>query len=296
MSMSTLALYRLLLMPITIALLWLPNLAAKPRVAILDFGETATGKRAADELHESFMATGLFTLLDRALVRSAAKGIGYAGSLNMSLDEARDLGAAIGCDFFIIGDAQTLRRSPSSGTYFESYASIFIVNAQTGELLFWDRPDLQASTPSEAEKELLKELDRRAAHYASLIERAHAAKLTRAPDRSDSDEGEDFLVLPDEDAPDARHFSPPQPYRRLQPNYPEEAARAEAEATVDALVWIGTDGEVKKVKIIRWAGFGLDEAVSEIIRKMHFRPALRDGAPVNVRVLLRYNFRRRPND
>ncbi|MCV5785556.1 hypothetical protein OFN20_32230, partial [Escherichia coli] len=47
---------------------------------------------------------------------------------------------------------------------------------------------------------------------------------------------------------------PPQPYRRLQPAYTEEAARAEAEATVDALVWIDVEGTVRRVEIVRWAG------------------------------------------
>jgi TonB family protein len=86
----------------------------------------------------------------------------------------------------------------------------------------------------------------------------------------------------------------PAPYRRLRPNYTDAASRAEAEATVDALVEIGADGEVERVSIVRWAGFGLDEEVVSTIRRMHFRAAAHDGEPVAVRVLLRYNFRRPP--
>ena len=55
--------------------------------------------------------------------------------MSLTLGEARDLGAALGSDFFILGDAQTLRRSPSNGpVYFDSYASIFVVSARTGRL------------------------------------------------------------------------------------------------------------------------------------------------------------------
>jgi outer membrane biosynthesis protein TonB len=43
---------------------------------------------------------------------------------------------------------------------------------------------------------------------------------------------------------------------------------------------------------VRWAGYGLNEAVIATVRQLHFRPALRDGQPVPIRVLLRYNFRR----
>jgi TonB family protein len=65
-----------------------------------------------------------------------------------------------------------------------------------------------------------------------------------------------------------------------------------AEATVDALVEIGADGEVGQVEIVRWAGYGLNESVVATVRQMHFFPALRAGAHVPVRALLRYNFRK----
>ncbi len=78
----------------------------------------------------------------------------------------------------------------------------------------------------------------------------------------------------------------------LRPAYPETAERAGAEATVDAAVEVGADGAVARVEIVRWAGFGLDDAVAATVRRLHFRPATRDGVPVPVRVLMRYNFRK----
>jgi TonB family protein len=99
---------------------------------------------------------------------------------------------------------------------------------------------------------------------------------------------------PEEGSPSAQHYRPPQPFRRLRPAYTETAERAEAEATVDASVEIGAAGEVRNVEIVRWAGFGLDESVTGTVRRLHFRPAMRDGVAFPVRVLLRYNFRRPP--
>ena len=98
----------------------------------------------------------------------------------------------------------------------------------------------------------------------------------------------------DAESPAAKGLRLPQPYRRLRPAYPETAARAEAEATVDVEVDITTQGEVERVEVVRWAGFGLDEATVNSVRQMHFRPAMRDGQPVPMRVLLRYNFRKPP--
>jgi hypothetical protein len=46
-----------------------------------------------------------------ALTRAAALGAGYRGSLNLTLAEARDLGSAIGCEFFFTGKAGIERRS-----------------------------------------------------------------------------------------------------------------------------------------------------------------------------------------
>jgi len=84
----------------------------------------------------------------------------------------------------------------------------------------------------------------------------------------------------------------PKPYRRLRPAYPESAARAEVEATVDVVVDVGADGEVGQVEVARWGGFGLDEITIATVRQLHFFPASRNGIPIPMRVLLRYNFRK----
>lgn len=268
------------------------------RVAVLDFGELQTGHRAAEKLFLALSSNNDLLMIDRDESRAAALGLGYKGSLNMTLQEARDLGAAIGCDFYITGDAQTLRRSPSTGTvYYEAYASVFLISARTGRLIKWDRPSFEAASPAEAELTLLKELNQRAAQYADAIRTAQelergerALALARAADSVSVIED-----APDDEAAAARAgLRLPQPYRRLRPAYPETAARAEAEATVDVQLEIDREGEVSSVEIVRWAGFGLDEATISTVRQLHFRPAMRDGQAVPIRVLLRYNFRRPP--
>src|SRR5207302_11487428 len=108
------------------------------------------------QLSNQLAKTPNLSVIDSDQAQAASAGAGYTGSLNLSVPEARDLGAAIGCDFVIIGDADTLRRSPSNApVYFESYASIFIVSARTGRLVFWERPTTIRPAPAEAEKALL---------------------------------------------------------------------------------------------------------------------------------------------
>jgi TonB family protein len=274
-------------------------------VAVLDMGESATAARVAERLAKLIASRELpaprepkgtrFAVLDRGMSAAAARGVGYAGSLNLTLDEARALGAAVGCDFYLAGDAQTIRRSSSERpVYFESYASVFVVSARTGRLIVGERRAAEADTPEEAERSLLAALESGSSLYAGGIA-IEAEREER--DRFKAAEAAPASVIDlstDEGASANADLREPAPYRRLRPAYTDAASRAEAEATVDASVEIGADGEVRDVRIVRWAGFGLDEEVVATVRRMHFRPAERDGERVAVRVLLRYNFRKPP--
>jgi TonB family protein len=269
--------------------------AERASVAVLDLGETETGRRAADELSAALAKTSNVGIVTRAQARVAARGAGYAGSLNLTLAEARDLGGAIGCDFYFTGEAQTLRRTSSArADYFESYAALFLVSAQTGRLVLWEHFNAESATPAEAEKSLLTELRARAARYVETISKAQDMERRERQLARERDEAGAFEDAPEEGSPAATGFRAPQPYRSVRPSYPETAARAAAEGTVDALVEVDAAGEVKDIEIVRWAGYGLNEAVIDTVRQLHFRPATRDGRAIPIRVLLRYNFRRPP--
>jgi TonB family protein len=274
------------------------NAQTSPRrlsLAVLDFGDSTLGRRTADMFAVNFKRENGLAILDRDQVRTAARGAGYAGAISMSVDEARDLGAALGCDFFILGEAQTLRRSPSSGPiYFESYASIFVVSARTGRLIRWERPNFRAATAVAAEQALLAQLSAVDLSYIDSIRRAQEDERN-ARELTTSEQVPIIEAAPDDDkSAAAEGLRLPRPYRRLIPPYPETAARAEVEAMVDVLVDLDASGEVTRVEVARWAGFGLDEATVDTVRRLHFFPAMRAGVAIPIRVLLRYNFRKPP--
>jgi TonB family protein len=268
-------------------------------VAVLDMGGTAMSARVMERLSKLMTSLRIkgttLALLDRGMSAAAARGVGYAGSLNLTLAEARSLGAAVGCDFYLTGDAQTIRRSSSARpVYFEAYASVFVVSSRTGRLVMWERPAAEADTAEEAEASLLAALESGAQLYAGAVA-IEAEREERERFDPPGDPPASLIDLSaDAGASASADMREPAPYRRLRPAYTEAAARAEAEATVDASVEIDADGEVRDVRVVRWAGFGLDEEVVSTVRRMHFRPAERDGERVAVRVLLRYNFRRPP--
>ena len=269
------------------------------RVAVLDFGRTATGSRAAEEIR-GILAKQLppsgreFDLVDPDQTRTAALGAGFEGSLNLTLQQARDLGAAIGCDFYFIGEAQTVRRSSSTKPiYYESYATIFLVSARTGRLLLWERPTAQHDSPEEAEKALRSILSAEETRQRYALALRRAREDESAERAAATEGGAAFIeVMSDDDSDASKDIRAPRPYRRLKPPYPQTAAIAEVEATVDVLLDIDARGEILRVEIARWAGYGLDQSVVDTVKQMHFFPAMRDGVAIPMRVLLRYNFRK----
>jgi TonB family protein len=269
----------------------------RPVVSVLDLGATPTAKLAAETLRGRFRSSGELVVADPDLSRAAAKGIGYSGSLNLTISEARDLGAALAAEFYVIGDAQTLRRSSfERPVYYESYCSLFLVSARTGRLLFWERPSFETSEATSAEAQLLQYLssdDLRRRLLAVLRQARTDEQIARTIINSTA-EAVIEEAPEDEKAAEVRGIRLPRAIRRLRPEYPATAARAEAEATVDVVADIGTDGEVHDVQVVRWAGFGLDEVTAATVRQLHFFPALKDGNPVRMRVMLRYNFRKPP--
>lgn len=271
--------------------------AQRPLVSVLDLGTTPVAKLSAETLRSRLRASGEVLIADADLTRAAARGNGYSGSLNLTLTEARDLGAALATEFYIIGDAQTLRRSSSqSPAYYESYCSLFLVSTRTGRLLLWERPSFENNEATTAEARLSQYLssDDLRRRLLETIKQAHADERLKRTIVTAAAEAVIEEAPEDEKAAETQGIRLPRPYRRLRPEYPDTAARAEAEATVDVVVDVGTDGEVGDVQVVRWAGFGLDETTVATVRQLHFFPAMKNGTPIPMRVMLRYNFRKPP--
>ena len=266
-------------------------------VSVVDFGHTAFAQQTAEKMRERLRTANDLKIVDADLTRSAAKGIGYSGSLNLSVGEARDLGAALSTEFYVLGDAQTLRRSSfKRPLYYESYCSLFVVSSRTGRLIAWERPSVETDKATEAETRLMEKLSNDATFDRIIILIRRAREDEQASRMLVTTNSEPLIeeAPEDDEAAEVQGIRLPRPYARLRPEYPESAARAEAEGTVDVLVDVRADGEVGDVRIARWAGFGLDEISVATVRKMHFVPAMKNGTAIAMRVLLRYNFRKPP--
>ena len=286
---------RLFLIAGMLALVAVNARAQKATVSVLEFGVTPFAQKTSDKLRTRLRSKE-FTVADADMTRAAATGGAYSGSLNLTVSEARDLGAVLGTEYYVLGDAQTVRRSSSAKpAYYESYCSIFVVSSRTGRLVMWTRPSVDGKESAGAEEALSEFLDGETSYQIAIaIRRAR-----------EDEQNQRTLIVPAsepliEEAPDdektaeVQGLRMPRPYRRMRPAYPETAALADAEATVDVLVDVRADGEVSDVRIARWGGFGLDESTVATVRQMHFFPAMKNGTPIPMRVLLRYNFRKPP--
>ena len=197
---------------------------------------------------------------------------------------AVDIGAAIGCEFYFIGDAQTLRRSPSTvPAYFESYAAIFLVSARTGRLILWERPLERRDTAAAAEQSLLQALASGESRHRYQVEIRRALEDERAQREAAIEKAATIIeAMAEEENVENKDTRPPRPYRRPKPPYPESAARAEVEAVIDVLVDVDARGEISRLEIARWGGYGLDQSVIDTVKQLHFFRQC-DGVPIPMR-------------
>ncbi|MCS7206296.1 MAG: energy transducer TonB [Leptospiraceae bacterium] len=78
----------------------------------------------------------------------------------------------------------------------------------------------------------------------------------------------------------------------IRPEYPMEARKNGIEGTVTLELVIADTGEVLKVvPINKPLGYGLEESAVRAFRKKRYQPALMDGKPITVRVIVPVHFR-----
>jgi len=84
--------------------------------------------------------------------------------------------------------------------------------------------------------------------------------------------------------------APPIAVRRVEPLYPESARRNGVRGIVVLQVLVGKDGRVKDAVVTRGLPYGLGESALDSIRKWEFRPATRNGEPVDAIFDITFSF------
>lgn len=258
--------------------------ARAQRIAVVAPVETATSTRFAEEFEAA--AGRVARVIDGSLASAAFRSANPETPFNMTVEQGRIIGSAIGCEYFVVIRADVINRySLAKKEYFEAFAAIATVSARTGRLIDF-RVSSAEGKRSDAETGLIGSAGAVATDLISKLPEVTRRELSERP-------SERFPEVPAEGSADARGFRPALPYRRLSPQYTPAADLYGVTATVDIEAEIDGSGKIIRTEIVRWAGFGLDQSVEKAIRSMNWRPAERDGRPGPIRILLRYNFRKK---
>ena len=76
-----------------------------------------------------------------------------------------------------------------------------------------------------------------------------------------------------------------------KPDYTEDARKAKVEGSVILNATVLKDGTVDNVQVVRGLGHGLDEsAIRTVMTKWRFRPATRNGTPIDYPINIEVNF------
>jgi hypothetical protein len=252
------------------------------RIAILTPDNNERDIEYAARLAERL--AGTIKILDRSLSESAFRSVTIASVFNMTLEEARAAATVMGCDrFLLVRTGGHRRTSFSRSEYYESFAFLYLIDGRTGSLISWIRKSFDADTQVQADAALAGSVDVAAKEISGLLNNLNTAKLATGA-RTPVEE------VPMEGSPAALNLKPPIPYKRIKPEYTSTAFLYDVRATIDVEADISADGSVLATRITRWTGFGLDESVDAAVRAMNWRPAMRNGKALPMRVFLRYNF------
>lgn len=227
-----------------------------------------------------------FDVQDRSMSKAAFRAVAPKLPFNMAVSESKTVGSAIACDYFILVRSETVRRSSfERPEYYESFAAIYTVASRTGKLEDWRNITAEGLKPDASQKALGRLVVQAA---PDLVKKLQKLSLL---DPSDHRPGQ-IEELPPENSPESKNFRAPIPFARIKPAYTNLAYLYDITATVEIEVDLDAAGKILRTSIVRWAGYGLDESVETAVRSMNWRPAERNGKPLPMRVLLRYNFKK----
>jgi TonB family protein len=91
--------------------------------------------------------------------------------------------------------------------------------------------------------------------------------------------------------PDRTRNRGPEAIDTPDPEYSAEAEKAHLEGTVGISLVVGTDGHPSDIQVEGHLGKGLDERAVEAVQKWRFKPALKDGLPVPMKIYVTVVFK-----
>ncbi|QUV99785.1 TonB family protein [Chloracidobacterium sp. MS 40/45] len=242
-------------------------------------------------LEQTLARQGL-EVVPRAQVLSAVPA-GMPLDFNPACTDAQALGARVGSESYVLVRLRRGERSLSDRqTVVGGTLHLFAVETRTGRLVTSEHLDFiegkQGFLPAVAAG-----IEAAAQRFAAGWRRARGQSPGMGC-AAGGDGADEALDLRDGVLPPG--VAAPMPLVRPRPEPTGLARAAGVTATVMVEVCVGQDGQVREVVVVRWAGYGLEAAVEQVLRATRFRPALRQGKPVAAWFVAAFNFRSSPVD
>ncbi len=255
-------------------------------VAILSVERDDQTRELASKLAEDIASNSNLKVLDLSLAEAAFSSSRPTEPFNMTVHEGKRIGAVTGSNAFLLLRSALQRRSAfGRPDYYEAYAVISGVSSRTGQLIYWKLHSFESEQSKKAVDLLMRSIPKIGGEIAASINDALRKELSE-PDPPG------FEEAPVEGPTADDRTRTPVPFRRLRPEYTAMAALYGVAATVDMMVYLDETGKIVRTEVVRWAGFGLDASVEDNIRSMNWRPAERNGKPLAMKFLVRYNFKK----
>jgi protein TonB len=82
----------------------------------------------------------------------------------------------------------------------------------------------------------------------------------------------------------------PEVIHSVEPEFTEDARRANFQGSVSIKLIVDSQGNPQNVQLVHHLGMGLDEKAIEAVRQYRFKPAMYQGHPVSVQIVIEMNF------
>lgn len=229
-----------------------------------------------------------FQVQEKHLTETISKNLLSPNRINLSCQDARNLGQALGTEVFLVVKSKLVERAEVGATlYGECYLALAFVSSRSGQLILFDFIETKESTLIQAAQIANKQLAEYLPNYSKEIS-AFLANELKPPSFDPIDL--EAIEIPDTNSPLNERFDQPEFLKRSQPIYSEKARKMAVSASVELEVVLRKDSTIGNIKILHWAGFDLEQAAIAAIKQLQFEPALLDGEPISCRAVIRYNF------
>jgi TonB family protein len=88
----------------------------------------------------------------------------------------------------------------------------------------------------------------------------------------------------------AKGTAPPKAISAPSPRFSDEARKAKYQGTAVLSISVDKTGQIRNVRIVRPLGMGLDQKAVEAVSTWQFRPATKDGEPIDMQINVEVDF------